>query len=135
MSIYAAKGTVLQLSVASVFTTVSQLDTITFGEMKQASFPAPTLDQATSAIPKKPTKLTDYGTVTFEGFLDPALTIHTNLKSLLVTPAVQGWRVTWSDAAPTTWTFSGGGFGMGATAAQGAGLRLSGSIDVDGAVA
>lgn len=129
-----SKGTLLKMKIATVYTTVAGIETIAAGDMKTETFKAPTLDQTAAGIPKKPTGFTDFGSVTFSGFFDPALSGHHSMEDLLTTPASQDWETLWSDAAASAWIFTGGGFGLKVSATQADGLKYDATIEIDGDV-
>jgi hypothetical protein len=129
-----SKGTLLQMKIATVYTTVAGIETLKAGEIKSQTYNAPTLDQTASGIPKKPTGFTDFGSVSGSGFYDPNLAGHRLLEDLTTTPATQDWQILWSDTNASNWTFTGGGFGFTVTAAQADGLKFDFSIDIDGNV-
>jgi hypothetical protein len=104
---YAAKGTLLKQNISGTQTSVALLINIKGPGMKPQVVAAPTLDQAGAGIPMPPTGYTDGGKVSASGYLDPAATGVKALTARCTTPAIDNWSTQWSDAAPTTWSYSG----------------------------
>lgn len=127
----ASKGTALQLSIASVFTTIVQVMEITGPGAKPETFDATALDSGVGRE-KKPTGYADGGTVTFSLFFDPVAATHQALTDLITAPVVSSWKVIWSDAASTEWPFSGTLSGFEPNAALEDGLKADGEITLDG---
>lgn len=133
MTIIASKGTAIQLSIASVYTTISQTISIDAPSVEVQTFNATALDSGVG-MPKKPTGYVDGGTANGSGFFDPVLAVHQALTDLLTTPAVALWKILWSDAATTAWTFSGILKTFQPKADIGDGLKYDFSIELDGMV-
>jgi hypothetical protein len=133
MAILASKGMMLKLSVASTFTTIAQLLSFDKDDMNAETFECDTLDNANAGIPYAPTGRTEGGSVSGDMFLDPALTIHKNLLTLLTTPATSSWEIVFSNTNATTWPFTGAGFSLaGPKAALKDGVKASFKIKLSG---
>jgi hypothetical protein len=106
MSKIVSKGQRLQLSVASVFTTVAQLDRITGPDHEVIDVEVPTLDQADNSIEHDTTGYTEPGTVDFSGFIDPALAIHQQFTDEAVSPTHGGrsFKIIYSDNTEVPFT-------------------------------
>lgn len=89
----AAKGTVLQLEIATVYTAVSHVGVINGPDAEVQVFDATTLDSDVSMDDGEPTGHTAPGSVSGDGFYDPALAIHEALTDLLAAPAKVDWKI------------------------------------------
>lgn len=125
-----SKGTALKADVASVLTPITQLTSIGLDGVEVETFEATTLDQTTAFKPFLPTGYTDGGSVSFEGYYDPALAAHQAIADMVATPEDQSWQIVYSDGSIQP--FNGGGVGLGVTADPTDGLRWTGSIKVNG---
>jgi hypothetical protein len=134
MAKIASKGTAIQLSVASVYTTVSQTISIDAPSVDVQTYNATALDSGVG-MEKKPTGFVDGGVANGSGFFDPVLAIHQAMTDLLTAPAVALWKIIWSDAALTQWPFSGILKTFQPKADIGDGLKYDFSIELDGMVA
>lgn len=132
MSKIKSKGTALQLSVASVYTTVAQVVSLDGPSMESETYESDTLDNTSAGIPYSPTGRTEGGSVSGELFFDPVLSIHLSMLALLTTPTTAAWKMLFADSATTDWTFSGAGLQFGPKVALGDGLKASFSIKLDG---
>jgi len=107
-----SKGTALAVSVAEVYTAISQIIDMDKDDMESETFEADTTDNSDSGIPYLPTGRSEGGSLSGNLFLDPALAIHKTLLGFLETPAVQSYQLTFADTAGTVWTFDGAGFAL-----------------------
>lgn len=107
MAKYTSKGTQFYTSVSNVATLVGQVDTVTAPDAEVEDVDITALD---SAVGKEHgvTGYTEPGQASGSLFFDPALSAHTAMTHLMTAPSLQtGFKITWSDAAPTSWTWSG----------------------------
>lgn len=131
MSKLKGKGTSLLQDLSDTYTTVAQVLSLEWSGMQSETYEADTLDNATAGIPHEATGRTEFGTVSGELFLDPALAGHKSLIELLETPADENWQLNFSDN--TTWSFVGAGFGLdGPKVVLNDGIKAGFSIKVDG---
>jgi hypothetical protein len=135
MTVWASKGTALQLSISSVYTTIAHLDSIDGPNAEVQSFDATALDSGVG-MPFKPTGFVNGGAINSGGFCDPTGTTFQALTDLVTTPAVAQWRLVLPDTAGTQWPFNA--FIQNApkpVAAVGDGLKFDFSAKLDGMVA
>lgn len=101
------KGTQLQLSISSSYTTIAQVTRITGPDATVQTYDATALDSSVGRE-KKVTGFVDSGTVTFSLWLDPTATTLQALTDLITTP-VDGsaWKLIFPDGSSTTWSFTG----------------------------
>jgi hypothetical protein len=132
MAKWASKGTVVQQTIDSVFVAVAQVFSVDHSGAATETFECDSLDNVLSGIPKQPTGRAAGGTYSLELFLDPALAGHQYITDELITPALNDWKVIWSDTASTEWDFSVAGVGVGATAALADGLKMTVELEVNG---
>jgi hypothetical protein len=126
------KGTALQLLIGTVYTAIAQLISLDLPECESETYDADTLDNANAGIPYAPTGRSEGGSLGFELFYDPALAVQQALVALITTPAAASWKLLFSDAGASEWTFAGAGISFGGTVALNDGLKGSGSIKLDG---
>lgn len=103
---YASKGTVLQLSISAVFTTIARLTRLRGPGMRPQTYDALTLDGA-AGIPVKPTGYIRGGTVSASILFDPLGTTDQALTDLITAPAVASWKNVYNDGSSTAWPYSG----------------------------
>lgn len=128
-----SKGTALAVKIATVFTTIAQVISMDKDDMASETYEADTLDNANAGIPYAPTGRTEGGNFSAELFLDPALTVHKYLLGLLAAPAKSDYQLSFADAGPTQWTFSGAGIALaGPKVALKEGVKASVKIKLDG---
>ncbi|MHC4606715.1 MAG: phage tail protein [Planctomycetota bacterium] len=130
------KGTVLQQMIATIYTTVAQLISLDLPDMESETYESDTLDNANAGIPYDATGRSEGGSLGFEGFFDPALDGHQKLLELITTPPIptedETWKIIFADTGASEWTFTGAGISFGGTVALNDGLKMSGSIKLDG---
>ena len=131
MTKIASKGTELQLSIASTFTTIAQVMEISGPSAEVQTFDATALDSGVGRE-KKPTGFVDGGAVDFSMFFDPVATTLQALTDLILAPAVASWKTIWSDAASTEWPFSGILKSCTPKASLDDGLKADCQIELDG---
>jgi len=126
-----SKGTVLQQELSSVFTAVSQLDSITYTGAESETYDCTTLDGAVGREYSQ-TGYSEVGEVSISGFFDPALAAHTEIRDLIDTPAAQNWKVIFADTATTTMSYTSAGASWENTVAMNDGLKFSSTHKVTG---
>lgn len=122
------KGSILELEVASVFTAITQIISIDGPVPDVETYDSTDLGTTGPGKEPAPTGYAESGEVSFEFFLDPALTIHKTLLGLIAAPAVKNWKLKFSDSGPTTWPFAGIFKGAGPKIAMNDGVKGSGKI-------
>ena len=78
--------------------------------------------------------LQDNGTLSLNGFFDPADTGVAALRTLKISRAVVDWKIIWSDTAATEWAFQGYVSEFGPSAEQDQALGLTAVVRVTGAI-
>lgn len=131
MTKYAGKGSILQLEIASVFTTITQLLSIDGPDMKPEVYESRTLDDG-AGIGQKPTGYVNGGTVSVEGFFDPVGATHQALTDLVTAPAVVNWKIKYSDGSATAWPFAGTLTNFKTSIKMNDGIKFNGEITLDG---
>lgn len=102
------KGTVLQQTISAVLTDVANVTDVDLSGEGTDDFD--TTDLSTSVWETK--DLTGYaqgGTVKVGLFFDPALAGHVTIVALISTPATCIWKLKYSDAGPSSLTFTSAG--------------------------
>jgi hypothetical protein len=104
-----SQGCQIQLSIASVFTTIAQLTKI------DPPDPEVEIDETSDLSVSHgktfdTTGLVDAGEFGGEGFFDPAGATHLALSGYVKAPtpnSLTNWKLIFTDAAPTNWTWAG----------------------------
>lgn len=125
-----SKGATLALSVASVYTPITQLTSLSMDGAEVETFEGTVLEQESAFKDYPVTGYTEPGSVSFEGFYDTNLASHQALANCLANPDDYSWRMGYSSGA--TQDFVGGGVSLGVTADPGDGLKFSGGIQISG---
>lgn len=126
----AAKGTKIQLDIASVYTDIALLESLSGGGAEVNTYDATHL--GSSAVEMKPTGFAKGKDVSFDCFFDPVEATHQALTDLLNAPAVSNWKIIWSDSANTEWAFTGTLTELDPSADKDDGLKFSATIEQDG---
>lgn len=105
------KGTVIQQTISSVLTDIAQLTDIDLSGEASLDFDSTTLDGGVFQT-KDLTGYSNPGTVKAGMFFDPALAGHEALVDLISTPATCVFKLKYSDAGPSSLTYTSAGFGL-----------------------
>lgn len=130
---YSSKGASILLSIASVFTAIAQTTEIRPPAGKVMIEQVPDLSSGVG-IPKQATGHTDSGTSGGTCYFDPADASQKAITAYLASPAVSSWKITYSDAAPTSWTFSAIVVSFTPTVRYGEFMKAEFELDVTGLV-
>jgi hypothetical protein len=125
------KGTVIKQDIADTLTAIAQVIEFSASGAESEHYDATTLDTAGAGKEYSQTGYSEGGTFDFSIFLDPALAGHQALTDDITTPAERDYSITFADTAPTTWTFSAAGIGIGITGAMNDGLKADISLKLD----
>jgi len=101
-----SKGAALQLSIASVFTTIAQMRSFNGPDAEVQTFDGTALDSGVG-MEHYPTGYVEGGNVNGSLFFDPVAATLQALTDLKTAPAISLWKEKWSDTALTEWPFSG----------------------------
>ena len=125
-----AKGTVLQISISSVFTTVAQVKKIDYPDDETQFFDGTGLD-STDVEDGIPTGFSIPGSVSADLFYDPLDAVHQKLISSRIAHTIESWKITNPNIGATTahsCTFTGAIKKFKPSAAVGG--ALEGSLEV-----
>ena len=125
------KGSVIKMDIAGVLVPIAQVIEFSTSGAESEHYDATTLDTVGAGKEYSQTGYSEGGTVDFSIFLDPALPGHEALTDDITTPAEREYSITFADTAPTTWTFSAAGIGIGITGAMNNGLTADISLKVN----
>lgn len=118
------KGTVLQQTISSTLTDVANVYSISLSGEESETFE--TTDLSTSVFKTySQTGYTEPGTVEAGLFFDPALAGHQAIVALLTTPADCVWKVKYSDAGPSSVTYTSAGIGLSQEVVMNDGLKAT----------
>ena len=122
-----SKNTLLQQTIASVFTTVAQMISVDSTGEESTAFNSTTLDQAGVKETFDPTGYASPGMEKFELFFDPKLAGHKAIVGLIDVPAITIWKKKYSDVlvTPSSVVFSSAGVKMDIKAAKLDGLKAT----------
>ena len=128
-----SKGTALLMEIASVYTAIPLLKSISISGAKANTFPSTTLDGAVYET-HDGTGFTSAPTISAEGFRDPDDTVQLAfIAKLAVSPPVAtNFKVTYVDATPLSEIYSCVGYGFDTTVAMSDGLACSYSLQTSG---
>lgn len=132
MSKFVSKGTALQLSIASVYTTVIQMITINAPDANVQTYDATALDTVGAGEEHLPTGYVDGGICSGTAFFDPTAATQKAMTALITTPALANWKIIWSNL--TEWPFSGTLTKFTPKAERTTGLMFDWSIRLSGIV-
>lgn len=108
------KGTSLKLEIASVYTAIPGLISITLPSQDQETVECDTLDNTDPGIPYCSTGRVEGGSFSAELYYDPADSTQQAISDLIAaTPADQDWKVTFADSAASEATFTTAGANFG----------------------
>lgn len=125
------KGTALQLDIASVFTAVSQLISVTPPSKGTLEYDSTTLDTTTY----KESELTGYaeaGDLAAEYFYDPELAVQAAIEAAIDTPAETNWKVIFVNSGASEIAFTCTRLEQSIAVAMNDGLKASLVGKVDG---
>lgn len=105
------KGTVLQQTISSTLTDVAQITDIDISGEASLDYESVTLDGGVYET-KELTGYSSPGTVKAGLFFDPALAGHQAIVALITTPDTCVWKVKYSDAGPSSLTYTSAGVGL-----------------------
>lgn len=97
MTIYAGKGSILQVTISAVLTTISGVRNFTFNPGETETMEVDAL--ADDYVKLQVTGRTGSGNVSGTMFLDPANAQVFKLHGLMNTPADEAWSITWGSSA------------------------------------
>lgn len=118
------KGTVLQQTISATLTDVANVFSISLSGEESETFE--TTDLSTSVFKTyAQTGYTEPGTVEAGLFFDPALAGHAAIVALLTTPADCVWKVKYSDAGPSSITYTSAGIGLSQEVVMNDGLKAT----------
>jgi hypothetical protein len=118
------KGTVLQQTISSTLTDVAQITDIDLSGEASMDFDSTTLDGGVFQTHD----LTGYsspGTVKAGLFFDPALAGHQAIIGLISSPATCVWKLKYSDAGPSSLTYTSAGVGVDQTIVANDGVKAT----------
>lgn len=126
------KGTVLQQTIATVLTDVAQIIDLALSGEKSESYDARTLDGGVY-LPRELTGFTQPLDLKANLFFDAALAGHQAIVALMTTPAACVWKLKYSDAGPSSLTFTSAGVGLDQTIVGNDGVKGSLTLESTGA--
>lgn len=126
------KGTVLQQTISSTLTDVAQITDIDISGEASLDFDSTTLDGVVYET-KDVTGYSSPGTVKVGLLFDPALAGHQAIVSLITTPVACVWKIKYSDAGPSSLTYTSAGVDLSQKIAMKDGVRATLTMNRTGA--
>lgn len=126
-----SKGTALLMEIASVYTAIPLLKSISISGAKSQTYNSTTLDGVVYET-NDPTGYTTAPVISADGFRDPDDTVQAAFIAKLAAPVATNFKVTYVDNTPLSEVYSGTGFGFDTTAAMSEGLSCSYEIQTSG---
>lgn len=103
---YSSKGGIILLSISSVYTAVGAVDSIDGPDPEVEDDDVTSLDTTGPGRDHEPTGWVESGMAGFSLFFDPVNTVHKAITAYLAAPGISNWKLTYPDAAPTSWTWA-----------------------------
>jgi hypothetical protein len=122
-----SKGTALLQSISAAFVPIAQLNSIDVSGEKSETYDSTTLDGGVGKT-LDPTGYVAPATIKAEGFWDLSLSGHIAYQALVRAPVPTNFKVTYTDAGPTSEIYAGTGFGLDKKASPADGLK--GSLEI-----
>lgn len=126
------KGTVLQQTISASLTDVAQITDIDLSGEGSLDYDSTTLDGAVYET-KELTGYSAAGTVKAGLFFDPALAGHAAIVALITTPATCVWKIKYSDAGPSSLTYTSAGVTLDQKIAMKDGVKATLTMNRTGA--
>lgn len=126
------KGTVLQQTISAALTDVAQITDIDLSGEGSLDYDSTTLDGAVYET-KELTGYSAAGTVKAGLFFDPALAGHAAIVALITTPATCVWKIKYSDAGPSSLTYTSAGVTLDQKIAMKDGVKATLTMNRTGA--
>lgn len=122
-----SKGTALLMSISSVYTAYDGLTSLDVSGEKSETFDSVTLDGPVGKT-KTGTGYVEPAVIKAESFHDPSGTVQIAFQALVRAPTPTNFKVTYTDAGPTSEIYNGVGFGLDKKATPNDGLK--GSLEI-----
>lgn len=126
------KGSTLQQTISSTLTDVAQVTDVDVTGEASLDYDSTTLDGAVYET-KDLTGYTSPGQVKAGLLFDPALAGHAAIVALMTTPATCVWKLKYSDAGPSSLTYTSVGVGLDQKIVAKDGLRATLTMNRTGA--
>lgn len=126
------RGTIVQQTISATLTDIAQLTDIDIAGEASLDYDSTTLDGVVYQT-KELTGYSSAGTVKAGMFFDPALAGHAALVALITTPATCVFKIKYSDAGPSSLTYTAAGFGLDQKVAMNDGLKATMTMNRTGA--
>jgi hypothetical protein len=128
------KGCTLQQTITATLTDVAQVTDIDVSGEASLDYDSTTLDGAVYQT-KELTGYSSPAVVKAGLFFDPALAGHQAIVALITTPATCVWKLKYSDAGPSSLTYTSAGIGLDQTIVANDGVKGTITMNSTGAPA
>lgn len=126
------KGTVFALSITGTYTAIPNLIDLSISGEKAETYDSTVLGGGAYKT-KDPTGYSETATITANAFYDPSDSVFVAWNALIVTPAANNVRVTYTDSTPTAAVYSGVGFGIDKNVVANDGTKCTLTCETSGA--
>lgn len=126
------KGCTLQQTITATLTDVAQVTDIDVSGEASLDYDSTTLDGAVYQT-KELTGYSSPAVVKAGLFFDPALAGHQAIVALITTPATCVWKLKYSDAGPSSLTYTSAGIGLDQTIVANDGVKGTITMNSTGA--
>lgn len=127
-----SKGTALLMEIASVYTAVTGLKSLSISGIQAETWEYKVLDGA-AAIAHSQTGYVQVAKINAEIFRDPDDTVHAAILAKVYAPADNNFKVTYADATPLSEIYNVVGIGMDTSAQPADGLSSTITMQTSGA--
>lgn len=126
-----SKGVAVLQSVSSVYVAMDALNSVEVTGRKSTTYPFVALN---GSVTRKnlPDGYADPAVLKLGGFYHPTHATYTAFEGLIAAPVATNFKVTWSDAGPTSVIYNGTGFGIDIKAEPGKGVMATMEITTSG---
>ena len=126
-----SKGVAVLQSVSAVYVAMDALNSVEISGRKSTTFEfVPLNGSVTRKHP--PDGYADAAVIKLGGFYHPTHATYTAFEGLIDAPVETNFKVTWSDAGPTSEVYAGTGFGIDKKAEPGKGVMATMEIQTSG---
>jgi hypothetical protein len=133
VAILQSKGTSFLMEISSVYTAMPQIISLSISGEAAEVFDATTLDGGAPKVQANTGYVTN-ATISGECFFDPDNAVHSAFRTKVRAAGTNNFKITYTDATPTSEIYSGLGLGMDYTIAAADGVKASFTVQTTGAV-
>lgn len=126
-----SRGVAVLQSVASVYVAMDALNSVEITGKKSTTYPFEALNGPVTRR-HLPDGFADAAVIKLGGYYHPTHATYTAFEGLIAAPVATNFKVTWTDAGPTSEVYTGTGFGIDKKAEPGKGVMATMEIQTSG---